>query len=310
MKIAGIEVGEACLGTMYFGTRVPERAARHVMDVFAELGGCFLDTANKYASWVDGFCGGESETLIGRWLKGRPRDRFVIASKVGFAYGTVDKGLNRRQIVSECEKSLRRLRTDCIDLYFAHSQDEQTPVEESLAAFDELIRAGKVRRIGASNYDAWRLFEAAQAARELGVQGYACLQQRYSLLQPVVGADFGTQKILTPEHLGFCRRQGLTVMAYSPLLGGLYEQADPEFPVQYDTRGNRDRLGLLREHALRSECPPSRLVCAWLREEGIVPVVATGNADHLRTNLLPMPGDAAPEFAEALRNLNRIDTKY
>ena len=151
---AELQVSSYCLGTMYFGSKVPVDTSLTLLDAYADRGGNFLDSANKYASWIEGFSGGESERVIGRWLKDRPRDRFVVTSKVGFPYGDVPRSLRADVIVSECEKSLRRLGTDYIDIYFAHAEDAGTPVEETLRAFDKLIRDGKVRCIGASNHQA------------------------------------------------------------------------------------------------------------------------------------------------------------
>ena len=200
---AELQVSSYCLGTMYFGSKVPVDTSLTLLDAYADRGGNFLDSANKYASWIEGFSGGESERVIGRWLKDRPRDRFVVTSKVGFPYGDVPRSLRADVIVSECEKSLRRLGTDYIDIYFAHAEDAGTPVEETLRAFDKLIRDGKVRCIGASNHQAWRLAEAELMARAAGLPHYVVLQQRFSYLQPVVGADFGTQLPLTPEQTDF-----------------------------------------------------------------------------------------------------------
>ena len=238
----GLEVSRYCLGTMYFGTKVSERESFRLLDLYADRGGNFLDCANKYASWVPGFAGGESECVVGKWLKGRRREEWILTSKVGFAYGTIPKTLSARIIISECEKSLKRLGTDHIDLYFAHSQDLFTPVEESMEAFHRLVTSGKVRSIGASNHDVLRLAESNRTAQRMGWEKFTVLQQRYTLLQPYVGADFGTQEILTPEQESYCRSTDIALMAYSPLLGGLYSETLPALPVQYDSSHNRKIL--------------------------------------------------------------------
>mgnify|MGYP001828221062 CR=1 FL=1 len=148
----GIEISVLGLGTMYFGSRVDEQTSFRLLDVYQAHGGNFLDSANKYASWLPGRKGGESERLIGRWLKqkGRAADP-VIATKVGFPYGELPRSLKREVIISECERSLRRLGVECIDVYFAHAYDPETPVEESMEAFFRLKKSVKIRAVGSSN---------------------------------------------------------------------------------------------------------------------------------------------------------------
>jgi aryl-alcohol dehydrogenase-like predicted oxidoreductase len=139
----GVDVSALCLGAMYFGTRNDQATSYRVLDKYVEAGGTFIDTANIYAHWVKGFKGGESETLLGEWMQGRGnRDKLFIASKVGFGYPGVPVGLRANQIEEECNKSLRYLKIDTIDLYYAHVDDRKTPLEETLEAFDKLVKAG------------------------------------------------------------------------------------------------------------------------------------------------------------------------
>lgn len=308
----GMPLSDYCLGTMYFGSKVDLKTSLRLMDLYAAHGGNFLDSANKYASWVPGFQGGESEQVVGRWLKDHPRDRYIITSKVGFPYGDIPRSLAAKYIISECEKSLTRLGTDYIDIYFAHTQDPDTPIEESLKAFDSLIQSGKIRAIGASNFDAWPLAEAGCAARQHALPAFSVLQQRYSCLQPVLGADFGTQKVLTPEQIDYCARRELLVMAYSPLLGGLYEHADEPLPIQYDSALNRNRLRVLRESASEYGCTPSQLVLSWMAFSSpvIVPLVTASREEHLLDNLKQVPEAQVREFAERLDSLDRFTIKY
>jgi aryl-alcohol dehydrogenase-like predicted oxidoreductase len=157
----GENVSALCLGAMYFGTRQNKKVSFNLLDQYFEFGGTFVDTANIYAHWIDGFKGGESETIIGEWMKERNnRDQVFIASKVGFGYQDVPSNLQTETIIKECEKSLRRLGVETIDIYYAHHDDRETPLEETLEAFLRLVDSGKVRFIGASNYLAWRLEEA------------------------------------------------------------------------------------------------------------------------------------------------------
>jgi aryl-alcohol dehydrogenase-like predicted oxidoreductase len=148
----GIPVSTLCLGAMYFGTRQDEATSYRLLDQYLDAGGFFIDTANIYSHWVPGFKGQESEALLGRWMKARGnRSRLFVASKVGFEYGEVQRGLKAHQVESECEKSLKLLGVEAIDLYYAHVDDRDTPMSETLEASDRLVKAGKVRAIGASN---------------------------------------------------------------------------------------------------------------------------------------------------------------
>lgn len=310
LPVLGDTVSRYCLGTMYFGSKVGEADAYRLLDLYAGAGGNFLDSANKYASWLPGFRGGESETLLGRWLKGKPRDRYVITSKVGFPYGEIPQSLAPKYIISECERSLKRLGTDYIDLYFAHSQDPATPIEESLKAFDVLLQSGKVRAIGASNFDAWRLAEAGCVARGQGWASFTALQQRYTYLQPVLGADLGTQKALSPEQIDYCRERGVLPMAYSPLMGGFYEHTSPILPLPYDSLQNNNRLALLRASAHAYGCTPSQLVLSWMASEGIVPLVTASREEHLLENLREVDEALVREFSAQLESQDRFTTKY
>src|SRR5574340_671867 len=156
-----VEVSVLCMGGDSIGSRIDRTTSFKLLDLFRESGGTFLDTANFYAAWLEGCKGGESETTLGLWLKDRGcRGEMAVASKLAFDYPGCDGGLSAAEIERECEKSLRRLQTDRLDLYYAHRDDVATPLEETMEAFDRLIRAGKVRVIGASNLRVWRIAEA------------------------------------------------------------------------------------------------------------------------------------------------------
>ena len=155
---SGLSVSPLCLGGNVFGWTADEATSHALLDRYAEAGGNFIDTANVYSSWVPGHMGGESESVIGRWLRASgQRDRMIVATKIGMDIPGLGKGLTRAQIERGAEDSLRRLQVDRIDLYYAHEDDPKTPLDESLAAFARLVRDGKVRAIGASNYSAERL---------------------------------------------------------------------------------------------------------------------------------------------------------
>lgn len=305
------EVSCYCLGTMYFGTKVCERESFRLLDIYADRGGNFLDGANKYASWVPGFSGGESERVVGKWLKGRRRSDCIITSKVGFAYGAIPKTLAADVIISECEKSLKRLGTDYIDIYFAHCQDSLTPVEESMEAFNRLIASGKVRCIGASNHDVLRLAESNLAAQSREWVSFSVLQQRYSLLQPYVGADFGTQQILSPEQIAYCRTAGVTLMAYSPLLGGLYSQIAPVLPVQYDSLHNRKILDIIRNFSRESGYSPVQLVLSGIAVVlDMIPVVAASSEVRLVESLSQPDGEVVARMMKEIAGLDAFGVKY
>ncbi len=177
-----IDVSPLCLGGNVFGWTADEATSFAVLDAYVGGGGNFVDTADSYSHWVPGHSGGESETIIGRWMASRGnRDQVVIATKVGSHPGF--KGLKAATIKAGVEQSLRRLQTDRIDLYYTHFDDPATPVEEFIGALDELVREGKVRRIGASNISPERLAEALEFSRREGLASYVALQQHYNLVE-------------------------------------------------------------------------------------------------------------------------------
>lgn len=210
----GLKVSELCLGTMQWGWTASEEDGCAVMDAFVEAGGNFIDTADVYSRWVPGNPGGVSEEIIGRWMKARGnRRQVVLASKVrGRMWnGPNGEGLSRAHIVQACEDSLRRLQTDTIDLYQTHYFDADTPIDETLRALDDLVRAGKVRYIGCSNYPAWRLTQALWTSDKFDLARFDSLQPHYSLIHR---AEF--ERELKP----LCESLQVGVIPYSPLAGG------------------------------------------------------------------------------------------
>jgi len=192
-----LEVSVLCFGTMNFGSRDDMETSYAMLDQYVDGGGNFIDSANMYASWVGR--GGESETLIGQRMRERGnRESLIITSKVGFPYQDVSKSNSPRHIEEECDKSLKRLGVEIIDLYYAHCDDRETPLEAQLEAFDKLVRAGKVRYVGASNFHAWRLAEAEAISKAHGWAPFCCVQQRHTYLRPRVDADFCFQTVGYP----------------------------------------------------------------------------------------------------------------
>lgn len=211
MGRTGLKVSEICLGTMTFANQCDEAASRAIMDRAAERGVTFLDTADAYPIPPDPETNGRTEEIIGRWLKGR-RESFVVATKcrIRVGRGPNDAGLSRRHILASCDASLKRLQTDFIDLYQAHLPDPETPIDETLRAFDDLVRSGKVRYVGCSNYPAWQMAVANGISDRQGLARYDCAQPRYNLLF----------REAEKEVLPYCRDQGVGVIAFNPLAGG------------------------------------------------------------------------------------------
>ena len=210
----GLRVAALCLGGNTFGWTTDQKASEAVLDAYVEAGGNFIDTADVYARWVPGNKGGESETALGTWLRARGNRRaVVIATKVmaPMGPGPNDTGLSRQHIVGGVEDSLRRLQTDFIDLYQAHWDDRDTPLEETLRAFDDLVRQGKVRYIGASNYHAWRLTRALWESDRRAYVRYESIQPKYNL---VFRDEY--ERELEP----LCLEQSLGVIPYSSLGSG------------------------------------------------------------------------------------------
>jgi aryl-alcohol dehydrogenase-like predicted oxidoreductase len=210
----GLKVSRICLGTMTFGNQADEATSFSIMDVADQAGVNFFDTADAYPLGGDLDSMGRTEEIVGNWLRERgARDRVVLATKCFGKMGTGpnDEGLSRRHIIAACEQSLRRLKTDYIDLYQAHAFDSTTPIEETLRAFDDLVHAGKVRYIGCSNYPAWRLADALWTSKLLNLARYDSVQPRYNMLF----------RMIEDELVPLCQAHGVGMIVYNPLAGGV-----------------------------------------------------------------------------------------
>jgi len=277
-----VEVSALCLGTDSIGSKISRETSFQLMDLFREKGGTFVDTANFYASWVPGCRGGESETTIGLWMKERGnRDQMVISSKLGFDYPGCGGGLSAAEIERECEKSLQRLQTDRIDLYHAHRDDPDTPLEETMEAFDRLIKAGKVRAIGASNLRVWRIAEANTVGRINEWTQYSAIEQRYTYLRPRHGADFGPQICINDDLKDYCRSRNMTLVAYSILLQGAYTREDRPVPAQFAGPDADARLAVLKTVAMEVGGTFNQVIIAWMRQSDppVLPIIRAGNPD-------------------------------
>jgi len=285
----GVEVSVLCLGTMHFGNRDDEKISYQLLDQYIEAGGSFLDSANTYSFWIPGFVGGESETLLGKWMRDRRnRSQIFIATKMGFEYPGAQDGLRSHQIEMECEKSLKQLGIETIDLYYAHKDDRSTPIEETMEAFNRLVQSGKVRFIGASNFSAWRLEEAHGMSQRHGWAEYCCIQQRYSYIRPKSWASFDySQVVANDELLDYCHNRGITLLAYSPLLGGAYTCPDIPLPEQYLTPDTDARLTVLKSVADEIRATANQVVYAWMiqSEPPVIPLLAADTVEQMKENL-------------------------
>ena len=309
---SGIEVSALCLGTDSIGSKIDQESSFQLLDFFSEQGGTFLDTANFYASWVPGCQGGESETTLGRWMKERRnRDQMVVASKLAFDYPGCDGGLTADQIERECEKSLHRLQTDRIDLYYAHRDDPETPLEETMAAFDRLVRVGKVRAIGASNLPVWRIAEANTVSRLNGWNQYCAVEQRYTYLRPRHGADFGPQICISEDLKAFCRSHGMALVGYSILLHGAYTREDQPIPAQFAGPEADERLAALRAVAAEAGATLHQVIIAWMRQSDppVLPIIAGSKREQLAENIAALDITLTSDQMKRLNEAGNPDVK-
>ena len=236
-----LQVFPLCLGGNVFGWTADEAESFAVLDAYAAAGGNFIDTADTYSSWIEGHVGGESETIIGRWMRSRGNaSRMIVATKVG--YLPTLKGLAPATIHAAVDGSLERLGTDCIDLYYAHVDDPDTSLADTLRAFDEVVRAGKVRYIAASNYSAARLAEALAISKREGLASYVALQPNYNLVHR---ADYegALRDVCVPEDLAcvpyFALASGFLTGKYRP--GATVDSARADIVSKYPDAGERAR---------------------------------------------------------------------
>lgn len=284
-----LDVFPICLGGNVFGWTADRDETFTVLDRYAAAGGNFIDTADSYSAFAPGNSGGESETLIGEWLRARGnRDDIVIATKVG--RWTRRPGLSAANIKAAAEDSLRRLGIDHIDLYYAHSDDAATPLAETLSAFDELVRDGKVRYIAASNYTAPRLAEALEISRREGLARFDALQPHYNLVE---------RSHFEGELAELCARENLAVLPYYALakgfLTGKYRPGgdSSESPRAEGARAYLDERGVkvlagLDEIATLRNVPIASVALAWLLGQRSVtaPIASARNTEQL-ADLLP-----------------------
>ena len=298
----GIAVSPLCLGGNVFGWTADEEESMAVLDAYAAAGGNFVDTADGYGNWVEGNPRGMSERIIGRWMAARGnRDELVIATKVGRAQGM--RGLADATIHTGVEESLERLGTDRIDLYYAHADDPDTPLEETMAAFDALVREGKVRHVAASNYSAPRLAEALRVSDGEGLARYVGLQPEYNLVERT-------------EYEGdlqdLCVAEGLACMPYyalaSGFLTGKYRPGGPDVEsaraasAGKHLEGRAGVLDVLDDVAAAHSTTVAAVALAWLRAQpGVTAPIASARTPEQLAELLPMAAlELAPEELDRL----------
>lgn len=288
-----LHVSALCFGGNVFGWTCDEPTSFAVLDTFTAAGGNFIDTADVYSNWVPGSVGGESETILGHWMQTRKnRERIVIATKVGsrMANDPQKEGLSRRYIMQAVEASLRRLQTDYIDLYQAHYDHPGTPLEETLSAFNDLVKQGKIRAIGASNYNAQRLTEALRISDEHGCTRYVTLQPHYNL---VYREEY--ERELEP----LCQREGIGVIPYRSLAGGfLSGKYRPGQQLPATPRAERIQRLYLNERgfsiltkveqvAQAHHATIAQVVLAWLlARSGIIAPIASATSVEQTRELL------------------------
>ena len=306
----GLKVSELCMGTMQFGWTADEPDSHRILSESYEKGINFIDTADVYSRWVEGNPGGVSEQIIGRWIKsaGIPRDRLVIATKVRATVGEGpnDVGLSRVHIMDAVENSLRRLDTDYIDLYQTHSPDRDTPIDETLSALDDLVRQGKVRYIGCSNYKAWELMQALWTSDVKSLARFDSVQPHYSLAH---------REEYERELADICRTYGIGVIPYSPLaagfLTGKYRKGDPV--PDSDRAGGVQRryfnergwgiLAAAESVADGRGASISQIALAWQLTDPVItsPIIGPRSMEQLEDNL----GAAGMRLAEEeMKTLN------
>jgi aryl-alcohol dehydrogenase-like predicted oxidoreductase len=284
---SGLQVAPLAFGGNVFGWTVGEPTSFELLDAFVAEGFNLIDTADSYSRWVPGHKGGESESVIGRWVQTRGnRDKVIIATKVGSDMGQGKKDLSKSWILREVEESLRRLHTDYIDLYQSHWDDPTTPVEETLGAYDRLVRDGKVRVIGASNLTAQRLRESLDTSKRKGYPRYESLQPNYNLYDR---AEFENE--LEP----LCRKENLGVIPYFSLASGfltgkyrteadLASRARGAFVKKYLNERGLRILDALDAVAAEYKAKPAQIAIAWLlsRPSVTVPIASATNLDQLQ----------------------------
>jgi aryl-alcohol dehydrogenase-like predicted oxidoreductase len=282
----GLEVAPLALGTNVFGWTIDEPQSFRILDCFVDAGLNLVDTADVYSRWKPGNSGGESETIIGNWLKSSgKRNKIILATKVGSDMGDGKKGLSKKYIIQAVEASLKRLQTDHIDLYQSHFDDGVTPVEETMEAYYELVKAGKVYSVGASNISVERLKESISASNDQDFPAYQTLQPLYNLYD---------RDLYEREYEPVCIDKGLGVICYYSLASGFLtgkyrSEADLAKSVRgqgiskYLDKKGMDILKYLDEKSQEHNATPAAIALAWLmaRPSVTAPIASANTVEQL-----------------------------
>jgi aryl-alcohol dehydrogenase-like predicted oxidoreductase len=272
------QISNLALGTMYFGSRVNKKDSFALLDQYQDPGGSNIDTANNYCFWLDGFHGGESESLIGEWFQARKnRDKIFLATKCGVnpLPDNPDsfEGLSKKAVLDAAEQSLKRLQTDYIDLYYMHADWREVPIEETLEAMNILVESGKVRNIACSNMLTWRIVKARSISDQQGWAKFHAVQNWFSYLKPRENADLWIQRFVNDELIDYCQTEGdLTVFAYTSTLGGMYswdsiyDRHHPALHDRFFSEDNERRFRLVQELSKKYGVSVFQIVFAWMRQ--------------------------------------------
>jgi len=313
----GVKVSELCLGTMTIGRETDEKTSREIIFRFLDKGGNFIDTADIYGSVP-----GASEEIVGRALEGK-RSKVILTTKVGFGTGPGpnDRGLSRVHIMEAIDASLHRLQTDYVDFYFVHCWDGVTPIEETLATLNELVKVGKVRYIGVSNFSAWQLMKALGISDRWGWQRFVCLQPQYNLLV----------RDIERELIPLCREEGLGIVTWAPLAGGFlsgkYTSMNPlpkdgrlvrvkkEDTDSWERRATERNFCILKvveEVAKKRGKKCAQVALAWIcLQPGITaPIVGARTVEQLEDNLGCLGWRLTEEELKALGEVSQIEEGY
>lgn len=292
LGLTDLNVSMICLGTMQFGWTADETTSLRVLSAAHDAGINFYDTADIYSRWSDGNPGGVAERILGKWMKesGKPRDKIILATKVrgNMGGGPKDEGLSREHIMKSIDNSLRRLQTDYIDLYQVHWPDEDTSIDETLRAFDELVKEGKIRYIGASNFAAWQLMQALWVSDQNHLARFDSLQPHYNLVH---------RDEFERELSSVCKTYKIGVIPYSPLAGGFLTGKYRRNLVPHSARvGGAKRYFNDRNWALLDQLDIlakgknaniGQVALAWLMANPLVvsPIIGVNSVDQLMDNL-------------------------
>jgi 1-deoxyxylulose-5-phosphate synthase len=310
----GLQVSRLCLGTMTFGLQCDEHTAHAILDAAVDQGITFLDTADVYPLGGTRETKGRTEEIVGRWLRGK-RDRFVLATKCGGQMGPApwDQGTSRKHVLAAIDASLARLGTDYVDLYQVHHFDAGTPVDETVEALDAVVKSGKARYVGVSNYHAYRVARALGRSEALGVARLVSVQPRYNLLF----------RQIERELLPLCQEEGLAVIPYNPLAGGLLTgkhtrtaapaegsrftlgTAGKMYVQRYWQEREFDTVDALVKLAADHGCAPATLALAWVLAHPAVtaPLIGASKPEQLKASIAAVDFQLAPTLKARLDTL-------